>query len=303
MPYARPALRVLCDMTLFSEAIRLPHDYFLEVSPERFRLRRLMPWEQAPRNEHIAACGNEQTTRQLMAGVFYAAMSHAAANETANAIAAPVRSLLLHHVHRLSWAYQTTHATPPIMRAVAASIRERQQDDLAAHCLTVAEEESGHDALALMDLAALGLPAEQLVSDYKPASSLQLVALFQQLAQSAEPASVLGYIYMLERVVLFTTEAHIAAVENALPPGVNATRCMRVHSAVGSDIGHVEQSLVVVAGLPAADRAAIARTAFTSTLLLLRATPDYPGDAAMHETLLKYGWKHGEADTDTRLTA
>jgi pyrroloquinoline quinone (PQQ) biosynthesis protein C len=290
-------------MTHFPEAIRLPHDYFLEVSPERFRLRRLIPWEQAPCNEHIAACGDEKNTRQLMAGVFYAAMSHAAVvNDTANAVAVSVRSLL-HHVHRLSWAYQTTHATPSIMRAVAARMRERQRDDLAAHCLAVAEEESGHDTLALMDLAGLGLPAEQLVSDYQPASSLQLVALFQQLAQSAEPVSVLGYIYMLERVVLFTTAAHIAAIEKVLPPGVNATRCMRVHSAVGSDVGHVDQSLVVMAGLPAADRAAIARAAFTSTLLLFGATSDYPGDAAMHETLLKYGWKHGETCTDTRLTA
>lgn len=239
-----------------------------------------------------------------MAGVFYAAMSHAAAvNQTVNVVADPARSLLLHHVHQLAWAYQTTHAAPSIMHAVAARMRERQRDDLAAHCLAVAEEESGHDTLALMDLAALGLPAEQLVSDYQPASSLQLVALFQQLAQSAEPVCVLGYIYMLERVVLFTTAAHIAAIEKALPPGVNATRCLRVHSAVGSDIGHVDQSLVVMTGLPAADRAAIARTAFTSTLLLFGATPDYPGEAAMHETLLKYGWQHGEAHNDTRLTA
>lgn len=289
-------------MTLFSEAIRLPHSYFLEASPERFRLRRLLPWEQAPCSEHIAACGDEKTTRQLMAGVFYAAMTHAAAvNETANAV--PACSLLLRHVHRLSWAYQTTHATPAVMRAVAARMQALQRESLAAHCLTVAEEESGHDTLALMDLAALGLPAEQLVSDYQPASSLQLVALFQQLAQSAEPASVLGYIYMLERAVLFTTAAHIAAIEQALPPGINATRCVRVHSAIGSDVGHVDQSLVVMAGLPAAGRAAIARAAFTSTLLLFGATPDYPGDAAMHETLLKYGWKHGETCTDTRLKA
>lgn len=282
-------------MTLFPEAMALPHGYFLEVSQERFRLRRLMPWEQAPRNEHIAACGDEQTTRQLMAGVFYAAMSHAAAvNQTANVVAVTARSLLLHHVHQLSWAYQTTHATPPVMRAVAARMRELQREGLAAHCLTVAEEESGHDTLALMDLAALGLPAEQLVSNYQPASSLQLVALFQQLAQSAEPASVLGYIYMLERAVLFTTAAQIAAIEKALPPGINATRCVRVHSAAGSDVGHVDQSLIVIAGLPAADRAAIARAAYTSTLLLFGATPDYPGDAAMHKTLLKYGWKHAE---------
>lgn len=290
-------------MTLFHEAITLPHGYFLEALPERFRVRRLMPWEPPPRDEHVEACGDEKTTRHLMAGACYAAMSHAVAlDDGANAVDVPVHALLLHHVHQLSGAYQTTHATPPVMRAVAARMQELQREDVATHCLKVAEEESGHDTLALKDLAALGLSAQQLVSDYQPSLSLQLVALFRELAQSAEPISVLGYVYTLERFSLFKTEAHIAAIEKEIPSGIKATRCMRVHSAVGSDAGHVDEALLFITGLPSTDRAAIARAVYASTLLLF-GKADYPGDTVMHEILLQYGWSSGETCTEARLTA
>jgi hypothetical protein len=282
-------------MTHFPETIVLPRGYFLEASPERFRLHRLMPWETAARPEKMDACGDIRTTRNLMAGALYAAMSQAVTEKT-NDKKTDFRSRLslLSYVYQLLSSYQTTHATPAVMRAVAARMQASGRENLAAHCLNVAREESGHDTLALMDIRALGLPAERLVNDFRPIQATVLVELFHQLAQSAEPVSVLGYAYALERSALFVQEAYIESIEQLLPPGVNATRCLRVHSAVGSDAGHVDESIALIAGLPAPDRAAIVRAVYASALLIIETKSDYPGDAIMLAALENdYGWKHG----------
>jgi pyrroloquinoline quinone (PQQ) biosynthesis protein C len=174
------------------------------------------------------------------------------------------------------------------MRRVAEGFDAAGRTELAAWCRHVVEEESGHDELALRDLAALGLRAEAFVAEVRPSNALRLVELFQNLAEGPEPVAVLGYAYVLERMALFTTAERVAAVEAALPPGVKATRCLRVHSGAGADVRHVRESIDFIATLPAADRRHICNGAFAAASLMA-VEPDYPGDEIIDEWVARFG--------------
>lgn len=278
-------------MDAFQESIQLAPGIYLQASAQKFRLHRLLPWDTLPCQERLMASADLQVTRQMMAGAFYAGLSQRADAEgnVATGIKATTPSLL-HYIYTLAGSWQTTHATPPTMRRVAQRLMERGQNTVAAHCLEVAAEESGHDTLALMDLAALGLPAQQFVERFQPKNTVALVAQFARFADSDEPIAVLGYAYTLERRALFNTETSIAMIERLIPAGVNATRCLRVHSAVGNDTGHVAESLELIATLSPQDRAAIVRAVYTTTSLQSTAAPDYPGDGAMRALLDEFEW-------------
>jgi hypothetical protein len=274
-------------METFTETIRLGPGVHLRVSPTKFRLYRLFPWDVAPWPEALQEIGDIHVMRQMMAGAFCAGFPQNLSNSAINAAAAAPS--LLRHIFSLAGSYQTTRATPPTMRRVAKRLAARGQHAAAAHCLNVAEEEAGHDELALMDLAALGLPAQAFVADLQPKSALALVELFSRLADSDTPIAVLGYAYALERLALFWTEDAIVAIEQLIPGGITATRCLRVHSAVGSDAEHVAESTIFMATLSPKDRAAAARAAYETVSLLCGMGSDYPGDETMRELLAKFG--------------
>lgn len=283
-------------METFTETIRLALSVYLQASPQKFRLHRLLPWDVAPCTETLPETGDTNVTRQMMAGAFYAGCAQRSSNqESVDDSVTLTAPSLLRHVHSLAGSYQTTHATPPTMRRVAERLAARGQHTAATHCLHVAEEESGHDTLALMDLAALGLPAQEFVARLRPESSLALVELFTRFADSEEPIAVLGYAYVLERMALFSTAASIAAIERLIPAGIKATRCLRVHSAAGSDAGHVAESIAFMATLPPQDRATIARATYETSSLRCAEPRDYPGNAAMRALLDEFGWAMDEA--------
>lgn len=233
---------------------------------------------------------NPALTRQSLAGAFYAGMSERRPVAPQSAKERTSSGVLLRHIHRLAGSYQTTSATPPVMRQVAERLEACGQANAAAHCRQVADDESGHDTLALMDLAALGLPAQQLVERLKPKNVLALVDLFRSMADSQQPISTLGYAYGLERAALFTKAAAIEAIDAAMPPGVMATRCMRVHSAVGSDSGHVAESIALIASLAPDDRDCVARATYATVRLMFAEPDDYPGDDWMRALLGDLGW-------------
>jgi hypothetical protein len=282
-------------METFTESIRLAPSVYLQASPQKFRLHRLLPWEAAPCIETLKEIGDASVTRQMMAGAFYAGFLQRACDEkSADDPATITAPSLLRYIHWLAGAYQTTHATPPTMRRVAERLAARGQRTAATHCLHVAEEESDHDTLALKDIAALGLPVQEFVRRLRPKYSLTLVELFARFADSEAPITVLGYAYVLERMSLFSTAESIAAIERLIPAGIKATRCLRVHSAVGSDAGHVAESIAFLGTLPPQDRAAIARATYETAGLLCAARRDYPGDEAMRALLDKFGWATAE---------
>jgi hypothetical protein len=278
-------------MEALTETIRLSPGVYLQASPQRFRLHRLHPWDIARCAESLSETGDINVTRQLMAGAFYAGFSQCFSDEnhTHVSLTATARSLLS-YIHSLAGWYQTSHSTPPTVRRVAKRLAARGQHTAATYCLHVAHEESGHDALALMDLAALGVPAQELVVRVRPKNSLALVELFNRIADSDSPIAILGYAYALERSALFITEQSIAAMERLIPADINATRFLRVHSAVGADAGHVAESLAFIATLPPEDRATIARATYETNLLRFAVPSDYPGDATMRALLDEFEW-------------
>ncbi|MEA1671866.1 hypothetical protein [Nitrospirillum sp. BR 11163] len=270
-------------MSEFSESLSLPGGLHLEASEERFRLHRLPPWQPGPADS-LSTQGSARATRQLMSGAMYAGFSAAVAAATGPRPLSAERDLFLRYVHGLAAGWRTTGVTPGAMRRAADRLEERGQHAVAAHCRHVAEEETGHDTLAWLDIEALGLPAATFVERLRPRTAIALAERHRELAEAAEPIAVLGYAYVLERTSLNVTAEVIAEVEAALPAGVFATRCLRVHSAVGSDIGHVDESLEFIAGLAARDRAIIAREAF-NTARVMGGGDDYPGDDAMRGLL------------------
>jgi len=82
-----------------------------------------------------------------------------------------------------------------------------------------------------------------------------------------------------------------------MPEGIRATRCLRVHSVLGTEAVHLTQSLAFISSRPAAERAAIAHAAFRTAALL---ACDYPGDEAMREILRAFAWSPDHAVPQAR---
>lgn len=270
-----------------SENLQMPDGIWVIADGDTFRLCGPEISSNPFLFRHLLDTGNARHTRQLLAGALTSGLQ-SGRRKNADPTRARAPSLEF-YVHSLVGAYQTTRATPPTMRAVAERFRAWSNTSVADHCLGVAAEETGHDLLVLKDLEALGLRSAELVLKIRPAKTVALVGLFQRLAEGAAPISVLGYAYALERVALFQTPEAVAAIEAIVPSGTMATRCLRVHSAAGTDARHVEDSLDFIARLGGTDRARIAWAAFETAETM--GTPnDYPGDDAFREILA--GFRH-----------
>ena len=156
--------------------------------------------------------------------------------------------------YRLCGYFHTTHATRRLLPAVARRFRALGRTLLASWAEQKLGEELGHDQLALMDLAELGYAGKELTKTVVPLRAAAWVARFEAFAQESDPVGCVGYAHALERLALLRGPAELAAIEAALPAGVNATRCLRVHSAVGSDAAHVHDNVRVTAALSANER-------------------------------------------------
>jgi hypothetical protein len=168
---------------------------------------------------------------------------------------------------RLCGFHHTTHATPPLMREAAERFSAAGRHTLARWAQAKAREEQGHDTLALRDLRALGVDAEAAVAARVPRGPASLVRYLERQVRGEDPIGCVGYAYALERLALEFDGSYIARIEASLPRGVRATRCLRVHSAEGSDPRHVQEIVELVAGLPPRERTAVARTCHEAAVL------------------------------------
>ena len=186
-------------------------------------------------------------------------------------------------VYRLAGLYHLTHPTPTLLGLAADRFAAVGRDALAAWAHVRAREESHHDVLALRDLVELGYePPERVVRALRPATALRMVEYFTRCVDAPDPLGCVGYAYAVERLAMTVREADIRAVQAILPPGVRATRCLRVHSAVGSDGDHVADTLAVVATLDAAGQARVAAAAHETARLCFTPEPaGPPSDAAI----------------------
>jgi hypothetical protein len=173
----------------------------------------------------------------------------------------------LRWAYRLAGYYHTTHATPRLMAEAERRFAAQRRGGLAAWAGRKVRDEAGHDLLALRDLAELGFDARALARAVVPPAPAALVDYFESLVGEDDPTGSVGYAYALERLATTRDGSYLARVRAVLPEGVDATRCLRVHSAAGTDEGHVEDIVAVAAALSHDERERIAAAAYRTTLL------------------------------------
>jgi pyrroloquinoline quinone (PQQ) biosynthesis protein C len=215
--------------------------------------------------------GGVETTRRLLDGAIGAAGRRKPAQAPAPPPPAPQAAPPLTPARwawRLAGYYQTTHATPRLMAAAAERFAAAGRAALAAWAREKVRDEAGHDRLALRDLDALGYDAARVVDALVPPTAAALVRYFEaRVLEDDDPIGCVGYAYALERLALERGARDIAAVEAILPRGVVATRCLRVHSAAGSDAAHVEETVRLVSQLTAGERTRVARACYETAAI------------------------------------
>ncbi|WP_414561819.1 MULTISPECIES: hypothetical protein [unclassified Anabaena] len=171
-------------------------------------------------------------------------------------------------VWRLAAFYHLCHSTPRLMESARERFASANRQSLAHWAAQKAREEAGHDLLALRDIQSMGYDAEAVVEELYPPSAKALMDYFTQSVQDSHPVDCVGYSYTAERLGICIGEGYIQSVEALLPPGINATRCLRIHSAVSStEREHVKETLEMIAGLTIEERDRIAKACYQAALL------------------------------------
>jgi hypothetical protein len=172
------------------------------------------------------------------------------------------------YIVALVGAYHTSVDTPRNLRRAAGRFAELGRPEVAAYLEDRAREETGHDRLALKDLRALGVPAERLVANFIPEGIKPLCQRFDDLCVQDYPIGSIGYSYCLERIAALKEKSDIEKVKALCPDGADATRFLRSHSCLGSEVTHVEETIAFVASLPANDRIKVVRETYESAVIM-----------------------------------
>ena len=189
-------------------------------------------------------------------------------------------------IWRLASSYHITSEVPQLMETAAQGFADRNRPHLQAWALEKAEEEKGHDQLALLDIQSLGYEPKAVVRALIPPAAKALKDYFWRNVRDINPIDCVGYTYTMERLSLGIGEEYIQKVEALLPQGVKATRCLRVHSAVGADANHVSENVALVAELPAMERSRIARACYETALMLFSPpSVEYITDAEIQQII------------------
>ena len=174
---------------------------------------------------------------------------------------------LIRYIYSLVGAYYTSKDTPRNLLLAAERFEQIGRLEVSRYLEMRAQEEAGHERLALKDLAALGLPAEQIVRNCKPDSIKPLCNLFDDYCVQDYPMEAIGFSYCSERIASVKPRAEIEAVKSLFPDGVDATRFLRSHSSLGSEVSHVEETIEFVSDLPASDRIRIVGATYKSAVV------------------------------------
>lgn len=187
------------------------------------------------------------------------------------------------YVERLVAHYYTTHWSAWQLRRAATRFLEGNRPELARVAQSLARYEESHDLLAVRDLEALGYPSEY--ASRAPMSSQTGALLHFALRSLAgpHPVTIFGYGFALLRSARAVTAGYLREVQAVLPPGVNATRCIRAHSALAESTEHLDRLVETVAALPAEDRVRVVRAAY-ETAQLIFTIDEAPRPRAPRET-------------------
>jgi hypothetical protein len=172
------------------------------------------------------------------------------------------------YVERLVGHYYTTHWTEWQLRRAASRFSDAGRPELARLAETAAQQSRGHDLLAMRDLSALGYPSEYASRASMGSRTAALLHYALRCLAGPHPVAVFGYGYALERSARAVTEEYLHAVEALLPEGVDATRCLRAHSALGTGAERGERMAETIAFLPAEDRCRVVRAAYETARVM-----------------------------------
>ena len=226
----------------------------------------------------MTGSGSFATTRHLLDTAI------AAAKQTVNSEVKPPALTSTRWIWRLASAYHLTRYVPQLMEEAARGFARHQRLDLEAWALEKAEEEKGHDLLALLDIQSLGYNAEAVVEALVPPAAIALTDYFKRSVQDSDPIDCVGYSYTMERLSMGVGLDYIQKVESLLPSNVKATRCLRVHSSVGADADHVGENVALIAELAAPERSRIARACYETALMCFSPPPgEYVSDAEIQQ--------------------
>ncbi|MEC4817282.1 MAG: hypothetical protein SAK29_29025 [Scytonema sp. PMC 1069.18] len=189
-------------------------------------------------------------------------------------------------VWRLAGSYHSSHHTSRLMEEARDRFAASGRESLAQWAEQKAREEAGHDRLALLDIRSMGYDAEAVVQALFPPAVKPWLDYFIQSVQATDPIGCVGFSYTSERLGTFIKEDYIQSVKALLPLGTHATRWLQVHSSVGAEVKHVEETVEVVAQLTPQERMCVARACYETALL--RFTPpkeDYISDEELQNVL------------------
>lgn len=170
-------------------------------------------------------------------------------------------------VWRLAGFYHLCHSTPQLMEEARERFALANRQSLAQWAAQKGREEAGHDLLALRDIQSMGYKAESVVEVFYPPAAKTLLDYFTQSVQDSDPIDCVGYSYTSERLGICVGEGYIQSVEAMLPQGIKATRCLRAHSAVSTEVEHVKETLEMIAELTCQERDRVAKACYQAALL------------------------------------
>jgi hypothetical protein len=212
--------------------------------------------ENSPFEREMVGEGSPLSTAALLNQAIAAGFGRQEQDSEDEAISLP------QYVYNLVGTYHNARRTPENYLLAAKQMRALGRPEIASYLEIHALEETGHDRLIIKDLTALGLPAERLVAGIIPDGVKILVEIFDSYSSSDYPIGCIGYSYCFEYTAAMKPKSQVDAMQALCPPGIDASRFLRTHSCLGSEVGHVEDLVAFIAGLPARDRIDIAQAAY-----------------------------------------
>jgi len=262
----------MTSLLLDTEWARIVPDKVVVATADRAWVHRLDPDPEGsddPFARPMVGYGSAATTRKLLDGVIAFAKSAVSSSRR------PPALTRTRWVWRMAGAYHSSCHTSRLMKEAAQRFAASGRKSLAQWAAQKAREEAGHDRLALLDIQSMGYDAEAVVQALVPSAATAVVDYFTQSVQTPDPIDCAGFFYATERLGTFQGEEYIQSVEALLPPGTHATRWLRIHSGVGAEVKHVEETVEVVAELTPQERIRVARACYENALL--RFTPPKEG--------------------------
>jgi hypothetical protein len=209
----------------------------------------------------IKYSGSTLAIRQLLDGAI------AAAKFSISSSVRPPALTSERWVWRLAGLYHQTHFVPQLMKKASQGFTKVGDKNLVQWASQKACEEKGHDLLALQDIQSLKYDAEAVVKTLVPPAAIALINYLTRSVQDSDPIDCVGYVYTMERLALCIDRKYIQKIEALLPSGTSATRCLRVHSNIGADAEHVEETIEMLAGLTSEKLSRIAVACYETALL------------------------------------